>query len=119
MGCIHRVHSTLIKKRGIRFTKRQKKHITAKDYETYGTHICEEIRNVNMTSAANSQRTFRMRQKDLIYISDIPWYINEHSKFVHFLNTGSSNCKFNGYVHLNETEINRVLRGHTSSSRFP
>ncbi|CAH8506994.1 unnamed protein product [Dicrocoelium dendriticum] len=74
----------------------------AKKHLKHEAHICEEIQKVNRTCAQNKQRTFRMRLVQPIYLSDIPWYMNEHSKFVHYLNSRSSKCRFNGYVQLNE-----------------
>ncbi|CAH8494857.1 unnamed protein product [Dicrocoelium dendriticum] len=70
----------------------------------YGANICEEIPNGLRTYANKNQRTFRIRPKELIYFSDIPWYMNEHNKFVFFLNSYGPNCVFNGYVQLNESE---------------
>ncbi|CAH8507592.1 unnamed protein product [Dicrocoelium dendriticum] len=90
----------------------------AKNHTQYGAHSCEEIQKENRISANKGQRTFRMRLEEPIYLANIPWHMNEHSKFVHYLNSRGSNCKFNGYGHLNKSESIREVPGHTSSSRF-
>ncbi|CAI2737383.1 unnamed protein product [Dicrocoelium dendriticum] len=93
--------------------KEVKKHIQ------YSAYTCEEIQKVLRISADKHQRIFRMKLKDSIYLADIPWHMNEHSKLVNLLNSRSAKCKFNGYVQLNKTEEIREVPGHTSWLRFP
>ncbi|CAH8494849.1 unnamed protein product [Dicrocoelium dendriticum] len=82
----------------------------------YGAHICEEIPNEDRS---RKQRIFRIRPKELIYFSDIPWYMNEHNKFVFFLNSHGPNCVFNGYVQLNESRQVSELTGQKPTYLCP
>ncbi|CAH8507992.1 unnamed protein product [Dicrocoelium dendriticum] len=103
--------SSSIKIQCMRFAK-------AKNQKQYSVHLCEEVHKVNVTSAAKSPRIFRMRPNEQIYLSDVPWYMNEHSKFVNSLNGRSSRCKFNGYIQLDEGDFIPGVPCHTSRPHF-